>query len=84
MIFLIGIAELVTGVGIYNLKNNLKQRVQIVGILKIINGTLLITIILAGFALFLIVPILIVEILLLYSINMVSKPIHDGKAHFLK
>lgn len=65
-IIIIGIAELLMGVGVLKLKDQLGSFAQIIGILKIINGALFITIILSIISIFLIFPVLIMEIVFLY------------------
>lgn len=62
-----GAGELILGLGILKLKQNLDSLAQIVGILKIINGVLLITVILSPIALVILIPILILEIVFLYN-----------------
>lgn len=64
---LIGVAELILGLGILKLKEDLGPFAQVVGVLKIVNGALFITLFLSPIAGFLIVPILIMEVILLYN-----------------
>jgi transcriptional regulator with XRE-family HTH domain len=63
-----GIGELIIGLGILKLKRELNSLSQIVGIAKIVNGGLLISVILSPIALFFVVPILVLEIVFLNNI----------------
>ena len=67
ILILWGIAELILGLGIMKLKENLGSFAQITGILKIVNGAMLISIIFSHIAFFLLVPVLIMEIILIYN-----------------
>lgn len=67
LILLLGVAELILGVGIQKLKTQLGSFANAVGVLKIINGALLLTVILAPLSLFIAIPILIVETVFLYK-----------------
>jgi transcriptional regulator with XRE-family HTH domain len=67
VLILWGIAELILGLGIMKLKENLGSFAQITGILKIVNGAMLISIIFSPIAFFLLVPVLIMEIILIYN-----------------
>ncbi len=67
LILTLGISELILGLGIRKLKDQLGSFAQTVGILKIVNGALLLTIILSPIAVFLSIPILIAEIIFLYN-----------------
>ena len=67
ILILWGIAELILGLGIMKLKENLGSFTQITGILKIVNGVMLISIIFSPLAFFLLVPVLIMEIILIYN-----------------
>jgi len=67
LVILFGISELFLGVGIYKLKANSGNFAQIVGILKIVNGAMLITVILSPISIFLAIPILILEVIFLYT-----------------
>lgn len=62
-----GIGELIMGLGILKLKKELNSLSQIVGIAKIVNGVLLISVILSPIALFFVVPIVILEVVFLYQ-----------------
>jgi len=63
-----GIGELIMGLGILKIKRELNSLSQIVGIAKVINGILFITVILSPIALFFVIPILILEVVFLYRI----------------
>ena len=67
ILILWGIAELILGLGVMKLKENLGSFAQITGILKIVNGAMLISIIFSPLAFFLLVPVLIMEIILIYN-----------------
>jgi transcriptional regulator with XRE-family HTH domain len=60
--------QLVFGIGILQLKSKLGQFAQVVGILEIIVGVCLGTVIFASLGLFLLIPAVIVEVLLLYKL----------------
>lgn len=62
-----GIAELILGIGILKLKEKLGSLAQIIGVLKIVNGCMLITVILSPISLFFMIPVLIFEILFLFN-----------------
>lgn len=64
---LMGVAELVLGLGVYKLKDHLGSFAQIIGILKIVNGGMFITILLFPVAGILMIPVLIMEIILMYN-----------------
>ncbi len=61
--------QLVFGIGILQLKNKLGQLAQITGILEIAVGASLATVIFAGFGVFLLIPTIIIEIVLLYKLT---------------
>jgi hypothetical protein len=65
---LFGGLQLVFGIGILQLKSKLGQLAQVNGILEIIVGAFLATVIFASFGLFLLVPTIIIEVLLLYKL----------------
>jgi transcriptional regulator with XRE-family HTH domain len=65
-IVVIGIAELLVGLGILKLKEEFGSFAQVIGIMKIVNGALFITFILSFIAVFLVFPVLIMEIIFLY------------------
>lgn len=67
LMIIFGIGELIMGLGILKLKENLGSLAQITGIAKIINGALLISIILSPIALFFVVPILVLEVVFLHT-----------------
>ena len=81
LLVFLGIVELLMGIGIFSLRVNLGDLSKVVGLLKIINGVLLITVLLSVFALFLVVPILIVEIIFIYNIRSKFELIHDDMVH---
>jgi transcriptional regulator with XRE-family HTH domain len=60
--------QLVFGIGVLQLKSKLGQLAQVNGILEIIVGASLATVIFASFGLFLLIPTLIIEVLLLYKL----------------
>ena len=68
MILLLGVGEILLGLGIQKLKEAVGQFAQVVGLIKIVNGAMLVTILLSPIAIFLTIPILILEIVLLYQI----------------
>ena len=76
-----GIGELIMGIGILKLKNSLGSTANVLGILKIINGCMFITIILSPIAVFVMIPVLIVEVVFLYNTSSKFKVIHDDKVH---
>lgn len=63
---LFGVSELILGIGVLKLKEHLGSFAQIIGILKIIIGVMLVTILLSPLAAILVVPILILEIVLIH------------------
>jgi transcriptional regulator with XRE-family HTH domain len=65
---LFGVLQLVFGIGILQLKSKLGQLAQVNGILEIIVGASLVTVIFASFGLFLLIPTIIIEVLLLYKL----------------
>lgn len=73
---LFGIGELILGIGIMRLKDQLGSFANLVGIAKIVNGAMLITVILSPIGSFLSVAILILEVILLYNFSqkMTQKP----------
>ena len=78
-----GIGELIKGLGILKLKENVGSLAQIVGIIKIVNGIMLFIVILAPVALFFSIVVLVLEVVFL---NNMSKKfgdsfIHDDKVH---
>lgn len=78
-----GIGELIMGLGILKLKENVSSLAKVTGILKIINGILLVTVILSPIALFFMIAVLILEIILLHNMSTKfnASIIHDGKVH---
>ena len=67
ILILFGTAELILGIGVMKLKDYLGSFAQIIGILKIVNGAMFISIIFSLLASFLLVPVLIMEIILIYN-----------------
>ncbi len=60
--------QLVFGIGIFQLKNKLGQLAQVNGILEIVVGASLATVIFASLGVFLLIPTIIVEVILLYKL----------------
>jgi len=60
--------QLVFGIGILQLKNKLGQLAQVNGILEIVVGASLATVIFASLGVFLLIPTIIVEVILLYKL----------------
>lgn len=60
--------QMVFGIGILQLKSKLGQFAQVIGILEIIIGVSFGTVIFASFGLFLLIPAVIIEVLLLYKL----------------
>ncbi len=60
--------QLVFGIGIFQLKNKLGQLAQVNGILEIVVGASLATVIFASLGVFLLIPTIIVEVILLYRL----------------
>ena len=86
LMMIFGVGELIMGLGILRLKENLGSFAQVTGIVKIVNGIMAITLILWPVALFLIIPILILETFFLNDTFKTCKDsiIHDDTAHSLK
>ena len=72
-IFLLGVSELVLGLGVLKLKEDLGSFALVIGILKIINGAMLMTILLSLIALFLVIPVLILELVFIFNISQKGK-----------
>ncbi len=68
IVILYGVAELVLGLGITKLKEDLGSFSNILGILKIVNGGLLISVLFSPIAMFLSIPIIILEIVFIYNL----------------
>ncbi|MFY0604065.1 MAG: helix-turn-helix domain-containing protein [Flavobacteriaceae bacterium] len=64
---LFGVSEIVLGVGIYKLKDYLGTFAQVIGVSKLVIGVMLITVFLAPVALFLVIPIIVLEIAFMYN-----------------
>jgi transcriptional regulator with XRE-family HTH domain len=64
---LLGVAELIMGLGIMKLKDEFGSFAQGLGIVKIIFGTMLITVLLSVIAVFMAIPLLVVEVIFLYQ-----------------
>ena len=67
LILLLGVGELILGLGIQKLKEQLGSFAQVVGVFKIVNGAMLITVILSPISIFITIPVLIMEIVLLFK-----------------
>ena len=67
LMVIFGAGELIMGLAILKLKEKLGFLAQITGVLKIVNGGMLITLVLSPLSLFLMIPILITEILFLFN-----------------
>lgn len=65
---LLGVAELIMGLGIMKLKDEFGSFAQGLGIAKIIFGAMLITVLLSVIAVFIAIPLLIVEVVFLYQV----------------
>ncbi len=65
---LLGVAELILGIGIMKLKDEFGSFAQALGIVKIVFGAMLITVILSVFAVFIAIPLLITEVVFLYQV----------------
>ena len=78
-----GIGELIMGLGILKLKENLGSLAQITGTIKIVNAIMLITVILSPIALFFMIAILILEVVFLHNTFKMfdNSIIHDDKVH---
>jgi transcriptional regulator with XRE-family HTH domain len=61
--------QLVFGIALYQLKNKLGRLAQVTGILEIVIGASLATVIFAALGLFLLIPTIIIEIILLYRLT---------------
>ena len=64
---LFGIGELILGIGIMKLKDQLGSLANVIGIAKIVNGAMLITVILSPIGSFLSIAVLILEIVFLFN-----------------
>jgi len=69
LVVLLGVAELILGLGIMKLKDHFGGFAQTIGVIKIIYGAMLVTVLFAIFAVFIAVPILIAEIVFLYQVS---------------
>lgn len=72
-IFLFGVSELVLGLGVLKLKEDLGSFALVIGVLKIINGAMLMTVLLSLIALFLVIPVLILELVFIFNISQKGK-----------
>jgi transcriptional regulator with XRE-family HTH domain len=63
-----GILQLIFGIGIYQLKDKIGQLAQITGILEIIVGASIATVIFASLGVFLLIPAVLIEVILLYRL----------------
>lgn len=64
---LFGVSEIILGVGILKLKDHLGSLAQVIGISKMVIGVMLITIFLAPIATILVIPVLVLEVVLMYN-----------------
>lgn len=64
---LIGTAELVLGLGVTKLKDHLGSFANTLRILKIVNGCFLISVILSPIAIFIAIPVLILEVVFIFN-----------------
>ena len=64
---LLGISEIILGLGIRKLKDYVDSYANALGIAKIVNGALLISILFSPIAIFIALPILIFEVIFLYT-----------------
>ncbi|TXD51202.1 MULTISPECIES: hypothetical protein [unclassified Polaribacter] len=62
-----GVGACMMGLGILKIKENLDSFAQGIGIIKIVNGSLLLTVIFSPIALFFVIPILILEVVFLHN-----------------
>ncbi len=69
VIIVLGIAELILGLGIRSLREDLGAFANIIGIAKIVNGCLLISVLFSFFGLILGIPILVLEIIFIHGIS---------------
>ena len=85
-LILFGTGELIMGLAILKLKESVGASAQLIGILKIVNGILLISVLLAPIALLFALIILIFEILFLYNLYQKFNTVatHDDRVHSLK
>ena len=60
--------QLIFGIGMYQLKDKIGQLAQVTGIFEIVVGASLVTVILATLGVFLLIPTIIIEIILLYRL----------------
>jgi transcriptional regulator with XRE-family HTH domain len=78
ILIVIGIGEVLMGIGILGLKKHTDSFAQVIGIFKIVNGAMLLTVILSIVAVFLVFPVLMMEIVFLYIANQkLSKSNHS-------
>lgn len=73
LIMMLGIGELILGIGIQKLKEQMGSFAQVVGVIKLVNGALFISVILSPIAVFLALPVLVLEIVLLYRASQLAK-----------
>lgn len=64
---LFGVSEIILGIGIFKLKEHLGSFAQVIGIAKMVVGTMLITVFLAPVGAILAIPILILEIAFIHN-----------------
>ena len=68
VVLLTGVAEVILGLGITRLKDDLGSFAKTLGILKIVNGGMLISVIFSPIALIFSIPILILEVVFIYNL----------------
>ena len=73
----------VFGLGILKLKENVGSLAQIIGIIKIVNGIMLFTVILAPIALFFSIVVLVLEVVFLHNMSKKfdTSITHDDRVH---
>ncbi|WP_299013993.1 helix-turn-helix transcriptional regulator [uncultured Polaribacter sp.] len=79
VLIIFGIGEIILGIGILKLKENLDTLAQVTGIVKIVNGAFLVTVILSPIGLFLVIPVLILEIIFLHNTYQDIKNLQEVK-----
>lgn len=69
LLMALGVAELILGIAIMRLKGHFGTFANAIGIIKIVYAAMLLTVILAVFAIFIAIPLLIAETVFLYQIS---------------
>lgn len=77
VVILYGAAELILGMALIKLKNYVGSFAKVLGVLKIVNGAMLISVVLSPIAVFLSIPVMILEIIFLYNLATNSKFHHS-------